>query len=69
MELKIKKIICFLCEEIKLKDNTNWQSCMDHAQKFHGIDVKVFRNMEFNDKSEGWLLKLPDGNPWAFVSN
>jgi hypothetical protein len=69
MKIKIKKIICFLCKDIKLQDNIDWTYCMSHAHDMHGVDTKKFKQIDFSENSEGWLLKLPDGNPWAYVAN
>ena len=37
--IKISKVICFLCEDIKLVQNTDWKSCIAHGKE-HGVTVK-----------------------------
>jgi len=65
--IKISKVICFLCEDIKLVQNTDWKSCIAHGKE-HGVVVKDFEIYSLENK-QGLSLKLPDGNVWAVVGS
>ncbi|MAV15081.1 MAG: hypothetical protein CL705_04400 [Chloroflexi bacterium] len=65
--IKISKVICFLCEDIKLVQNTDWKSCIAHGKE-HGVIVKDFEISSLEIK-QGLSLKLPDGNVWAVVGS
>ena len=65
--IKISKVICFLCEDIKLVQNTYWKSCIAHGKE-HWVTVKDFKISSLENK-QGLSLKLPDGNVWAVVGS
>ena len=64
-----KRAICFLCKEIKIDEASDWESWALHAKNEHKLDLNSI-NTSFNmpEHTQGWMLKLPNGKPWLYVS-